>query len=109
MAKPAEAQLRDYQGEPHAPPSLSVRDDPAYEIKRVDLVHDVELANGGMANSFSAGGMFDIRRIGNNFEVREKGVAGVLVLHPAGVRIERWGPKAGVAKEPITAPEVARV
>ena len=86
---------------------LSVCDDPSYEIRCIDLAQEAQTL-GGPADSITAGSRFDIRRIGENFEVREQGASDVLVFHPAGVRVERWGMKAQ-AKPPITAPEVAKV
>ena len=86
---------------------ISVCDDPSYEIRCIDLAQEAQTL-GGPADSITAGSRFDIRRIGENFEVREQGASDVLVFHPAGVRVERWGMKAQ-AKPPITAPEVAKV
>ena len=66
-----------------------VANDPDYEIARVGFTRELDLGN-GITDAIQQGNIYDVRKVGSTFEVRQKNRDGVYEIYPAQVSNVLW-------------------
>ena len=76
-----------------APPApTSVATDPAYQLARIQVTKELDLGN-GITDAIQPGAIYDIKKVGTVFEVRQKNRDSVFEIYPSMVGVVVWTSK----------------